>query len=842
MTQITKAFQVRVALAGATQVDTFVDFTLAAQLEDVPEMTSQVVRPVDGHTESPSSTIPVVDAAGVITSRLGNVDGKLQLIGRLADVQLSQNGGAMSTIYTGRLVDLSQRVPGVYDVVISDERWVERRMSMFTKANGLAILPTGVRPDRLNYVQAPNTGITGSGKFGWKVRGVDTTTVPGTELVNLVRYVWGGPYPNHPDPPAAFVPAFIKGDVNQSPVWYQPNFQTLRFQRVTPGTPPVLVANEQVVTFDSTNNGSGPMNQIAQTVVGQLPDDPTKFETYLEQYGFWIDWTGTAPAVGDVVVGALIAQDYVASEEMPLIEGMITPIHPMQFLKNCYDGLYTREGTVLRYDPAAIAALIADPTFGLAYFRITQYISGLDVNQTGFALDSTSAADWLEQNIYKPYQVIPFIDNLGRIAPKRLALAPGTDVTTLPLLTDASFKDPPTWGTRSREIVTAIIFNFDAFYTQYLRNEQSTSADGLGTQQFSVDRTYDGSLLGLTNLQLDLVGHHHKKVGLSESYPGFPLGFGTPFDNSTGVEEMADRISQWFFNRYGDNPQYGSGLGLDSTKAIQAGDWVRIQSSTYPDPNSNTLGGLRVVQIVGRQPRGDGYQLEWLDGGPATAPLVAPVIASIVLDATDPYSRALLTCTGVSAKDYLVVESATTPGAAPGPTDPLWQPYGVGGQGAAVFGLSRLPNGAKTWFRAKITRPGRIDSLYSAAVSVTPTAYPAVTGLTAGTPGPDSCAMTWALPAGIQLLLQLYLDVGGGGSPPTTPLIVLAMGSVGYQLARLQPGTTYRFGVRTLDLWNPGYGGAVVFVVFTTASVPAVCPPLRDLQVLFDAGTIVGTL
>ncbi|HSH44473.1 MAG TPA: hypothetical protein VK966_01320, partial [Longimicrobiales bacterium] len=141
MSHAAKAYRVQVFERGSTST---VDFTLSlSDLHEIPTVGGAGVRPLQGKTISEPYTVYALDTAGVITSRFGE-DARPAMLGRMIRVQQQTDGGAWTTLNTGRCSNLGEPSgPGLYAIEVSDERWLERRADIFGSTTTVQLHPFG---------------------------------------------------------------------------------------------------------------------------------------------------------------------------------------------------------------------------------------------------------------------------------------------------------------------------------------------------------------------------------------------------------------------------------------------------------------------------------------------------------------------------------------------------------------------------------------------------------------------------------------------------------------------------------------------------------------------------
>ena len=99
-----------------------VQWSFASNVLSAPTVGGQVVRPLDGRTETKPWIVNVIDTNDEVTSAIADDGGRLVVMRRKADVQVSVDGAAYTTMATGRVTGLriTAKSPLVYEFEISD--------------------------------------------------------------------------------------------------------------------------------------------------------------------------------------------------------------------------------------------------------------------------------------------------------------------------------------------------------------------------------------------------------------------------------------------------------------------------------------------------------------------------------------------------------------------------------------------------------------------------------------------------------------------------------------------------------------------------------------------------
>src|SRR5690606_12210091 len=437
MAQIAATYRLRVHKRGVTEPsDATVDFTLDASVlgRDLPSIPGPVARPLDGRTETQAWSLTVVDRNDVLTSRLAD-DGRMHLLGRLAEYQESRDGGSTwETLYTGRIAGLTERSHGRYEVRLADERWIERQARVFTETDTTSIWPVGIRyvwRGGLNVLarsQMPIVQVRAVGSVSRRVL-LEVTKLDGRPLDGALTQ-------------SAL--DMIRGDrKDEAPDLNAGNYKTLRlWVHTTTLTPEVFDA--EVIGFDTAGRIG-----VVSDPLRPLPSLDESLEAGQPIKHIWVRWPEDIDLPAPITDGAwvhLYAPGHEPTETYPLHVGVQDAshaygtadggIHPFDLLER----LYTEAG--IRIDPVAFAALKADTSYRRGAWRITA---------------PQQLAEWAERHIYRNTLVVPFIDNQGRISPKSLLPPPDLNPDTLFVFDASNTKEPyPTFDHQDGETVNAV--------------------------------------------------------------------------------------------------------------------------------------------------------------------------------------------------------------------------------------------------------------------------------------------------------------------------------------------------------------------------------------------------
>ena len=165
--------------------------------------------------------------------------------------------------------------------------------------------------------------------------------------------------------------------------------------------------------------------------------------------------------------------------------------------------------------------------------------------------------------------------------------------------------------------------------------------------------------------------------------------------------------SPWnYVNRFGVNVHEVTLVcrRTDTVNALELGDWVLVDIEFLPDPNTHQRGGVRLMQVYGKNERGVTCQVNLMDGGLTTA-LSTPTVTA----ATESISNVNITTTATTDAyhniEYVVLPRGTTSVSV---TDQRWafadtKPITSGS--SEVIELKNLPRGSRVYGRARAQRP-----------------------------------------------------------------------------------------------------------------------------------------
>ncbi|MEE8551479.1 MAG: LamG-like jellyroll fold domain-containing protein [Gemmatimonadota bacterium] len=422
MSNTDKAYRVQVYQPGSTST---VEFTWDSQLGAVPIVGSQKAQPLKGSAVSKPWKISVVDQNEAVTNQLAD-SGRANLLGRLVAVQVNIDSGGWTTLAKGRLSGLFEaQQPGIYEVHVSDERFVERSNTIFTTTNTNRIHPTGLKSKWFD-IRAAKEETT------WLVRqtsGDDVQLmgdfITSKSILSLIRE----------DLKEDAKPGASSGGVG--------NFNFLRAN--------LNGGDRQVVSFNQS---------IVRSELVPAPN------ATISSRFLWVTWPSHGLSSLDIVSGYLHMDGSEPSETLPLHIGGDAGIDAMQLVKDVYDLNYGGDEAV-RYDSTQFTALIGHDFVPRMWFRITKPMK---------------MAEFV-QGVYRALGLMPFVNGEGEVDPQFIRLQQNVDPATLTTIGPSEAVTAPTWLHSDGDLVTAIRLTFQR--PVFLNDEFITS---LGVADWPADR------------------------------------------------------------------------------------------------------------------------------------------------------------------------------------------------------------------------------------------------------------------------------------------------------------------------------------------------------------------
>lgn len=771
MTTVSTAFRLRIHDAGtSTPGDGTVDFTLT-DLADVPQFGGSVVEPTRGSSAMGQWSFEVVDTAGVITANLSDpATGRADLIGRLAEIQEDRSAGGWATVSVGRLTALSVQsgAQASYLIDISDERWVERNSRVFVGADTAYLWPAGLRHDW--------RGIKGGGFNPYTIFIADNSG----DRFRILAYSYY-PLPGQ-------IQEWIRRDLVDEPVVDRSDGEG-NFQH--------LVARIDDVDYPVLSFGI----DIASDSFLETLDQPDTGALNRSVLSFWVHAPGGFPS--GIKTLRLWAPTAPAAPALPLHLGTTSGSHrfgttnPFELVETLYD-----EAGV-RYDPTALAALQAKEYPPMSW-RITD--------------GDLTVATFVEEQIYAPLGVVPFVDDSGRVSPRsvRLPSAEDFDPSTAFELNVGNCATAPSFDHQATGVVNVI--------TVQGRGYRAGNSAGRG--EF---------FPRLTDFVADYLEEIEYTIGPRSLGGGTAaLGPRPKTFKAYGLPSEAFGAVEWLFSetfdRFGDGPVWGTVTALRTPQDgsgrtpedLKPGDLVVLNVPTWPNMATQARGGARIVQIMSVRPGPIGIEFDFLDVGPNLQPLLAPTV-SVALSGTTPRHAVVLTIGSIPAGARVQARVGIGAG-----TD-YHRTYDDLASGAVVGGL---PSGTLIRVQVRAVAPGRVRSLWSSVDSVTTTALSAPTSLSATVVG-RAVKLTWT-PAVTGYPLMPVFRTAGGGAWTNALANPLPPGSTVYTFPPQAASTSYDWGVRHVDQF--GGLGTVAFATLSTSTARKLAAPLRP-QVLQGRAT-----
>lgn len=782
--------------------DSTVAWTETVNLASVGEIGGQGVHPTKGQTTARPWTVEIVDVNEVVTARLADANGRAHLLRRLADISESTDGGATYTVLATARIDRIEMVDvASFAFTMQDERSVERLTTIFKGSNTTRMLPPGPNSAWLNY--------QGAKKLAYDRSSVDAGNNTSTYAYGSFTQVDGSPYPagEYPLMPEQAM-ALLENDIVDNPAAHAANFTALR------------------ANIDGTDR------QVVE-INGSPVTDPTKLlreESARRVLSFKVaGFQGTAG--GHQVYLHMQTRD--PSPELPLHIGGQAGVDPFTLVKAIYDGTYQAAANPaeVRYESTRFTAynastnphgLIDNPRFPKMHFRIT---------------GPANMAEWLEDNIYGPLGVVPFVNAAGEVSP-RIALMPATDQVadpdTLPELTAANLGHPhPGWVNDGRELVTVVEVKFEyAAAPSFVRVPAGGLFGGLlNDQRIATEGGRDSGLDLLAESSLVLVREHDRAATHRAVHEITVRGIHRPLDQ----RRFADKYALDFFERFGDGPIYTDAAPLSSASSPAEGAWVRLNlPGSYPALQNLSRTGVRVAQVMSKVYHPDGVRYELLEGGPNSQPFGAPSI-NLTANANDPENAIDCAVSGLETAGSYEVHLAV--GASePAESHSDWQyrhlRANVGaGQTSQTVTVRGLPAGSTIWGRARETGVGRISSSWSARDSQATTAFTAPSAVAESDLVGDAATITWTNgETAFDVMVDLILT--SGGAQVKSP-VRLPAGATRYRFVGLTISTGY-----TARVWHAdNYGGESTKATdtFTTTGTATTLPAMRGIAILVGA-------
>jgi len=806
-----KRWRLRLYNYNSTTLSTGNVYFQTTALQSPITVNGPIVRAADGRTEAQPWNVDVVDDGSSFTRMLADSSGRMIALGRVASVERSVNGSSFAYHGAGRVADVFLTTnPGVYRLVVEDERRVERQSIVFFSTNTTRLYPAGPHRNFGAFAAPPKCTLTVQYQ----------STVPLTGNCKLLVF---NALPNN---------ALTQGSLNaiQQDVVSLPSvvgtssagYGNFTYSRIRVGNTDYPILSFGVATFLSANTVHARPTADWLGTLAQNVSNPGA------QMFVWVRDASSGLTVGQRYSSAFLHQFTAPpSPGAPLHIGTSSGMSPLTAAKQVYAGTYSRgSGEKVRYSTAAFDAL-AKNDFPTVLYRVTQ---------------QSNMADWLEQNIYQPFLICPGVDAQGRVAP--FSLRPLNSTTGITkVLNGANLREPyPTWDHPLRQTVTVanvVLQNLGVTSPQFPTVPSSTGGlvifpraphgsqqggDGLYSFQSSAQITHDRvGQLGRYTINLSMNG----LFGISRANPGngaVPINFPTRDAAGSGVADYLAWYAHGLFPRFGDGPVFGQLQGLSTAESVHAGDWVTLTVPQYPNAAIPGRGGSRYVQILSRNDTPLGPEFQYLDGGPQVAPPTAPTVV-LSTSTSDPTHSVVATIGSVPSGSTFQLQYALS-GSQPSSASGLWQPVRPLSTGSK-WRVGRLPANTKIWTRAKTVKNGTLASPWTYSTGKTTGKLLAPSGLASSGVGPTSFTLDWT-PGEADAATDVHVDPSTSASFTSTNRIArLLQPLVGrYTVTNTTRGHKYLAGVRYADYYGGFSSRAAIAVTTSTVSLPRAPTPL----------------
>lgn len=697
----TKQYRARVYAFGS--VSTASATVYNANLIDPPSPGGQIIRYSQGRVESSPWTVRLIDNSTSVTSILADSSGRMDMMSRVCDVQVKLGTStSWTTLGGGRVSNVMlEDNPAGYTIVVDDEHSIVRQATIFKTANTMLQHPAGFKANWFRYKADPVIN---------QQDGPNALVVQQSGRYIQLSFRQAGAITDMPDDVRRAIIADV--DWERDPSVNTGTFKTLQ------------CAISTAVGNSFTNYKIPSFEGVAPLQLGGNPVRSIE-EQFREPLQPWIDWgtSSGAPSVNTNVWAYVhMPTSGPTSRGNFLHIGASSGINPMRLALNVYRNVYGGfpSSSFVRLSTAAWSTgstgLLGDPRYGVGYWRIER---------------SENAAQWLEDNIWGPYGVIPFIDNTGKISPRSIQLPNPDTISTGSILTlgSSNLAQHPTWRHTPTEITTEVQARWNLLYQPTIQrlDNPSRSADGV--------EEWDGTPVVVKHDRISSIGTRTLEMRFSGLHDALDVSRATKF------------LAKELFDRFGDGPIEGEAIGASTgLEAVKAGDYVKMKITTFPNPQLQGRGGTRIVQITGVVKSPAGPNFTWIDAGPNLATLAQPnvtVAQSTInnLNAIKVTVSAVSTAgTGVKAQ-LQVAQSNTT--SAPAATSRLWNTF-LSTLSSGVRNIQDMPSGTKMWARVRNVKTQRIrSSWHNSTVGVTTATLATPTGIATTSVGQGQATIVW---------------------------------------------------------------------------------------------------
>jgi len=362
-------------------------------------------------------------------------------------------------------------------------------------------------------------------------------------------------------------------------------------------------------------------------------------------------------------------------------------------IANAYDGDYSVTPPRVFYNASAVAAL-------------TTPIRGI-VNEPVADL-----REWLEKHAYSIAHAAPTMNADGEVAPVTYLLPPAG--ASLATLDDANCApDGAGWVHGTADAINVVVVTYVREYRLSKKSIGVAESDRILEQPAEARHEVPESIDLLGEQKLEISGLLLRAIGTVD---------GGPLDGDI-VDEVGQQVAERAGFMATDRLVLGGqvfrvrGMRSDAdVESLVCGSWAECGFSWMPDYNAGVRGLSRLAQVIGRRNIDAAWcSLTLIDAGSANAPVSAPTLGSISIDAAGILSVPVSALgSGADARiEYAVLADGDT--AEPAATSSLWSHLErVDATGTVTS--PPVPPGRTVWVRARGELAGRRPSAWTTAV------------------------------------------------------------------------------------------------------------------------------
>jgi hypothetical protein len=285
------------------------------------------------------------------------------------------------------------------------------------------------------------------------------------------------------------------------------------------------------------------------------------------------------------------------------------------FLRDIWDGRYSRRDPKIKYNAASVDALEA------RLIRVRVRISAPEDDMR----------EWVSENLFQPFGLVPTINSDGEI--EVLSTDPPGQGVVNPRL-DTTNVGSSDWSQDGGQAITVVEVRYKRSYKKtFLTDDDIRDLIFSGALQMGVILERDVAITRISDLAGTLsprpfVIEPETLRAVGEANTGNPLG--NTLRNelaSAAAFDLAHRIEA----RYKAGPQLYTALVRPFPAAVRdlkVGTWVDLSLPWLPDLDTGTRGGTVRMALIVRLQKVQNlmYQLTLLDGGPGALGLIPPLI------------------------------------------------------------------------------------------------------------------------------------------------------------------------------------------------------------------------